>query len=211
MAEYSQREANFNKSLGGTFAGFAAAMVDADARAKDAHVDRITRILDTENVQFTSSTSLIGKEEKLTTVIDVPRIAVTKVNPIEIDDAEMSMTMSVSASQESSSDLASKTSVGGSGKVGFGPVSFGVKFSAEVSVSKTEKRKSDYRATTEARMHMRQSDPPEGLSVILDCISETVRAGLEINKGLMQRQAQALMDEVNPDAPAEAEEPSDGN
>ena len=192
MAEYAEREQGFNKSLGGVVAGFAAAIVDADSRAKDAHVDRIAKVLDAENVQFKASVSLIGREEKLETTIDVPRIAVTKVNPIEIDNAELKMSMSVSASQESESNIASKTSVGGSGKVGWGPVSFGVKFNAEVSVSKTEKRKSDYRSTTDASMTMRQGEAPEGLSVIIDTISETVRAGLEINKGLMQRQAEAM-------------------
>ena len=192
MAEYADREQGFNKSLGGVVAGFAAAIVDADSRAKDAHVDRIAKVLDAENVKFSASVSLIGRDEKLETTIEVPRIAVTVVNPVEIDSATLSMSMSVSASQESSSDLASKTSVGGSGKIGWGPVSFGVKFNAEVSVAKTEKRKSDYRSTTEAALSMKQGEAPEGLSVIIDTISETVRAGLEINKGLMQRQAEAM-------------------
>ena len=192
MAEYAEREMNFNKSLGGVVAGFAAAIVDADSRAKDAHVDRIAKVLDADNVQFSASVSLIGREEKLETTIDVPRIAVTVVNPVEIDSATLTMSMSVSASQESASDIASKTSVGGSGKIGWGPVSFGVKFNAEVSVAKTEKRKSDYRSTTEAYLSMKQGEAPEGLSVIIDTISETVRAGLEINKGLMQRQAEAM-------------------
>ena len=187
---FAQREQEFNKTLGGTVAGFAAAIVDADSRAKDAHVDRVAKVLDAPNVQFQSSVSLIGREERLSTTMDVPRIAVTKVNPIEIESADLAMSMSVSASQESSSDLASKTSVGGSGKIGWGPVSFGVKFNAEVSVAKSEKRSSDYRATTDAKMRMVQGTAPEGLSVIVDAISETVRTGLEINKGLMQLEAQ---------------------
>ena len=64
MAEYAEREMNFNKSLGGVVAGFAAAIVDADSRAKDAHVDRIAKVLDADNVQFSASVSLIGPRGK---------------------------------------------------------------------------------------------------------------------------------------------------
>ena len=42
---------------------------------------------------------------------------------------------------------------------------------------------------------MVQGAPPEALQSIMDTMNETVRVGLELNKGLMQHQAQALADE----------------
>ena len=195
MADFENRETNFNKSLGGTIAGFASAIVAADSAAKDAQVDRISTLLDKPNVQFSTSTSLIGSDQKLATVMDVPRIAVTRINPVEIEKATLKMSMSVSAHQETSSSSSKKAKTSGSLKVGWGPVSFGVSFSAEVSVQSSSKRSSDYRATTDAEMTMVQGAPPEALQSIMDTMNETVRVGLELNKGLMQHQAQALADE----------------
>ena len=156
MADFENRETNFNKSLGGTIAGFASAIVAADSAAKDAQVDRISTLLDKPNVQFSTSTSLIGSDQKLSTVMDVPRIAVTRINPVEIEKATLKMSMSVSAHQETSSSSSKKAKTSGSLKVGWGPVSFGVSFSAEVSVQSSSKRSSDYRATTDAEMTMVQ-------------------------------------------------------
>ena len=103
MADFENRETNFNKSLGGTIAGFASAIVAADSAAKDAQVDRISTLLDKPNVQFSTSTSLIGSAQTLSTVMAVPRIAVTRINPVEIEKATLKMSMSVSAHQETSS------------------------------------------------------------------------------------------------------------
>ena len=127
--------------------------------------------------------------------MDVPRIAVTRINPVEIEKATLKMSMSVSAHQETSSSSSKKAKTSGSLKVGWGPVSFGVSFSAEVSVQSSSKRSSDYRATTDAEMTMVQGAPPEALQSIMDTMNEPVRVGLELNKGLMQHQAQALADE----------------
>ena len=44
-------------------------------------------------------------------------------------------------------------------------------------------------------MVMVQGAAPEALQSIMDTMNETVRVGLELNKGLMQQQAQALADE----------------
>ena len=208
MADFENRETNFNKSLGGTIAGFASAIVAADSAAKDAQVDRISTLLGKPNVQFSTSTSLIGSDQKLSTVMDVPRIAVTRVNPVEIERATLKMSMSVSAHQETSSSSSKKGKTSGSMKAGWGPISFGVSFSAEVSVQSSQKRSSDYRSTTDAEMVMVQGAAPEALQSIMDTMNETVRVGLELNKGLMQQQAQALAEESGA---TPTEEPADGD
>ena len=209
MAEYADRERNFNDSLGPTMGKFAVAMVQADSLSKDAGLHRAMQLAGMDNVEFNTKTSLIGLDQPLETRMSVPPIAIVKSNPLEIQEANMSMDMTVSASQESSSSLKSDTEVKGSGSANFGFFKVGVSMKAAVSVAKESKRKSDYRATTHADLKMVQGDTPEGLARIIDAITETVSEGLAMNKVLIEKQAEKLSaatGEADPDALTSGEE-----
>ena len=192
MAEYEERERNYNDNLGQVVGRYATAIVEADSEAKDAHARRVLALAKAPNAEFSAKTSLIGFEEALETKISVPAMAVTDVRPIVVEEATLELDMTVSASQESESRLDSKTSASGSAKVGWGPFSVSMKMSADVSVGKTNKRKSDYRSHTNAKLTMRQGEVPEGLSLIMDSLNQTTAKGLQINQELIGRKAQAL-------------------
>ena len=185
--DFEGRETGFNTSLGGIVSGFCSAMVDADSAAKDAHVARMLRLLEGDNVEFNTDVSLIDRENPLRTRMSVPRISVTDTNPLEVQDVQMEMNMTVSASDYLERNLSSKTSVSAEAKAGWGPVSFGVKLRADVSVSETHKRKSDYSATTKAVVRMAQGNTPEALMRIMDAMSDTVSTGLKMNRMLIER------------------------
>ena len=205
MAEYEQRERAFNNGLGDVIGNFAVAAVEADNRAKDATIARYVDLLERGNVDFKAETSLIGMDENLETGISVPVISVAPIEPIVVEEAELKMSMTVSAHQEESSQsdksVASDTEIEGSGSGGFGPIRVKVRvkqgIKASMSTSSEKKRSSDYSSTTDARILLKQGAPPEGLMKVIDALASNTQKGLEINERLIERQAEAMAARVD--------------
>ena len=197
MAEYAEREKQFNQGLGQVIGDFAVAAVEADNMAKDATIQRYISLLEQGNVDFKASTTLVGMDESLQTGISVPAIAVAPIDPIVVEEAELHMSMTVSAHTEETIGTNSQIDAEGSAGVGIGPFQAKVKIKASVSVKTDKKRSSDYSATTDARIRLVQGTPPEGLMKIIDALSANTERGLQINERLIDRQAQALMGKVD--------------
>ena len=180
--QYEGREARYSKNIAETIGAFTVAIVKADSMAKDAAADRTIRLLQGENVKAGATISLIGSDTPLNVAMSLPRVAFTKVGPIEIEKATLKMGMTVSASQESASHLDSKTNIQVGASVGWGPFKASTKINSTISVSSDQKRKSDYSAHVDADVTMSQAEPPEGVKLVVDAINELVRVGLEISK-----------------------------
>ena len=211
MAEFREREKDYNDNLGQVVGRFCTAIVEADSEAKDAHTKRVLELLKVPNAEFIASTSLIGVKEPLQTRVSVPALSIVQANPIQIDNAKLTLDMTVSASHSDTSNLASKTSLEGKGKVGYGPFSISVKISSELSVAKESKRTSDYRSTTHAEVTMNQAAPPEGLMLIIDSLNKNTTKALEINQALIAAKAPQLAADAaaTDDAPALTDESSE--
>lgn len=213
MAEYQNRERDYNDNLGQVVGRFCTAIVEADSEAKDAHTKRVLSLLKLPNAEFVADTSVIGSKKPLQTRVSVPVMSVTDVKPIEISNATLTLDMSVSATTSDTTNIASKSSMEASGKVGYGPFSLGVKISADVSVAKESKRESDYRSTTHAEVTMNQGKTPEGLMLILDSLNKTTSKALEINQAIIQaKYGDAASDAAaTDDAPSPVEKDSGGD
>ena len=194
--QFAGREAAYNNGLGQVIAGFCTAIVDADSAAKDAHTNRVVALLDRPNAEFLAQTSLIGVDQPLQTRVSVPALAITQANPIQIEEANLSLDMTVNASQEDTTKINSKVGSEASVRAGWGPVSAGVKITAEVSVGKETKRASDYRSTTHADVKMTQAPTPEGLMLILDSMNKTTAKGLEINQQIIEAKLASLLEQA---------------
>ena len=72
-----------------------------------------------------------------------------------------------------------------------------ISIKASVAVHISKKRSSDYTATTDARMLLCQGLPPEGLMKIIDAITSNTMKGLDINKRLIDKQAERLTEKVD--------------
>ena len=212
----ADREAAFNKSIGGTMANFAMAAVIADSAAKDANIVRILELLERPNIDMSATTSLVGLDSNLETRINVPVVAISPINPLIVDNAHIVMDMSVSAHQSDNLNVKSDTTVSATASFGVGLFKISGTLTANVSVAKEQKRSSDYSATTHAELTLKQGDVPEGLAKIIDSMNSTVQKGLQLNEQLISKQAEKLAGEVDgdtlqplpvnkPDAPAGAE------
>ena len=123
---------------------------------------------------------------------------VTPNNPVVVSEANLHMSMSVSAQDSSEANKEYGGDLTAEGKVGWGPFSLSAKLSAHVSVSSTQKRSSDYSSTTDATLTMVQGPCPEGLAKIVDALVETVDTALRINAQLSMLTAQKAVAELLP-------------
>jgi len=161
---FAEREAAFNKSIGGTMANFAMAAVIADSAAKDANIVRILELLERPNIDMSATTSLVGLDSNLEARINVPVVAISPINPLIVDNAHIVMDMSVSAHQSDTLNVKSDTTVSATASFGIGLFKISGTLTANVSVAKEQKRSSDYSATTHAELTLKQGDVPEGLA-----------------------------------------------
>lgn len=194
--EFAGREQSYNNNLGAVIGRFATAIVEADSMAKDAHLQRALSLFEVPNPEFSAKTSLIGMKDGLETKISVPAITATDVRPVVIEEATLELDMTVSASRVSENTLQSKTAMKGSAgfRVGWGifSVSGSMEVSSDVSVGKMDKRSSDYRSHTNAKMRMVQGPLPEGLALIMDALNKNTSGTLELNKMIVAQQANRI-------------------
>ena len=206
MAEYENREANYNNGLGKVIGSFAMGCVQADNLAKDAYVQRQIMMMgeDPPNVDFVAKTNLIGLAQPLETRVSVPKIILAPSTPLMIEKAFLSMDMSVSASTEDNLAIKSDTEAEGSVKAGWGPISGELRIKSALSVAKDQKRSSDYTSTTHAELTMVQGPAPEGLMKIIDSLNATTARALDLNSILIEDQAEQLRIETGTAAPLPA-------
>ena len=207
MAEYENRERNYNNGLAKIMAQFAMGMVEADNMAKDAYVERQIELMGQEepNVEFRARTTLIGLEQALETKVSVPKIVLAPSRPIQIEEANMSMDMTVSAHSEEATAVDFGLEAEGEAGVGVGPFQAKLRVKASLAVHHEKKRSSDYTSTTHADLRMTQGEAPEGLMKIIDSLNATTVRALDLNADLIDRQYAELVRATGGELPAETE------
>ena len=100
MAEYENRERDYNNGLGKIVGSFAMGCVMADNMAKDAYIRRQIAMMaeDPPNVEFLARTNLIGIEQPLETRVSVPKIILAPSTPLMIENAHLSCLLYTSPS-----------------------------------------------------------------------------------------------------------------
>ena len=193
MAEYEDRERNYNNGLAKVVGAFAIGLVEADGASKDAYVDRQIRLMNQEvpNAEFRAKTTLIGLEQALETKVSVPKIVLAPSEPFIIERANLSMDMTVSASTEDNLSVRSDIEAEGEAKLGPLPVSLRIK--AAVSVAKDQKRRSDYTSTTHADLTMCQGNAPEAVMKIIDAMTANTVKALELNASIVEGEYRELV------------------
>ncbi len=197
MSEYENREANFNANLGQVIGSFATSAVHADTLAKLAYIERTEMLLEKENVDFTTETTLVNMTTPLQTRISVPPITLLDNKPLEINEASIDMSMTVHASTDETLNINTNTSADGSLRYGIFGQGASVKLSTRLSVDKSHKRHSDYTSTTTARLVLRQSNPSEGMSKVLDAIVRQTEKALSLNEIILDKQADKLAESAS--------------
>ena len=167
-------------------------LVHADSMAKDATLDRTLKAFDSGNFDLTTEVGLIGLDQPLKLSMNLPKAILTPLNPIEIQEAKMNLSMDISSHEESASALDSETEVSGSATVGAGLFKASMSVKANVGVHKSQKRSTDKRSSCEVDVTMGQGEQPEGVGRILDAMLTVVDKGTDMNLMLIEVQADKM-------------------
>ena len=184
MAEYREREASYAGMMQEQIKAFADVIVDTHEHIEDRSFQRFLNIMQqADNEQITLLMSILGIDEGLRYDASLPAILFMRLSGIGIDDdTYIEGHMDVSAMTSNTTAVKSDTKVEGSGKIGWGPVSIGVKIHSNIGVEHERKRESDYSAGVKWRLGFARQPAPEGMMKIYDSLMSIVQTGNEINK-----------------------------
>ena len=192
MAEYAEREKRFNNDLPKTVGNFMMAVSMADGMARMQSVEITRQILALPNVTLKQKIDILNRDKPLVYAASLPAVTFAETRPLlaETADLEMSMNVTASTTEEKSVDSSSE----GSGKAtfGFGLFKAEIGIKASVSTHSSKKRKSDYSATTDMKLHMARHPLPEGLALQLDAMNAVATACNEINVALAKAEASRI-------------------
>ena len=196
--DHAQREKQWGMTMGNLLGTYCSSIVDADARAKWAYIQRLKGVLDYPNLELIAESNLIGLDEPLKTHLSIPPVVLAPLRPIEINETHLKLTMEVSAHTMEKMGIDSKTEVTGKASISLGPFGHvGIGIKANVSVNKEKERTSDYRARSEVEVHFAQGEVPEGVARVLDSILNTVDKSLELNEMLVEQKAELMRQQVD--------------
>ena len=207
MAEYEERERQFNESLPGIVGNFMTAVCLADGRARMQAVEVTRQILELPNLDIQQKIGILNREDPLVFAQSLPSVIVSEPRPFLADTVDLEMSMTVSASTMSESSKDGEREIGGSGGFKIGPFSGSMSIKANTSTHSTKKRASDYSATTDMKLHMIRHPLSEGLAKSIDAMNEIGISMAQLNIGLANREVTRIAAEEDPQLPTDVVKP----
>ena len=206
MGEYKARETGYVDNMQEQIKGFADTIIDTHEHTEDRAFARVLNILqNAENEEIDQELSILGLPQSLKYHASLPAILFMRLGGYGLDDDTfIEGHMDVHAMTSSTTAVKSDTKIEGSGKIGWGPVSIGVKIHSNVGVEHERKRESDYSAGVKWRVGFKRLPAPEAVMKIVDALVSMQNAGNEINKSLAAQIAESLT--PSPDATPESED-----
>ena len=220
MAEYADREQSFNASLGHVMGGWMADIAKADLIRQQGWLEAVQALAKPDkegNVPtITLASGIKGAQDKPVSGADIsfPIVLAMLGEQFAGDEADLSMTMNVSASTLDETQGQQQGSAEGEGKFGIGGLSVSVKVSASFSESEDHKRESDYRATTSANLKMARVKTPEPIQRVMNAFMSIVDVECQIAKARIEQNAQQVAQQkgllpAGGDQPAPQPQPDD--
>lgn len=198
MAEYEDREQQFNASLGNVMGSWMVEIAKADLTRQQGWLEIVQALAKPDedgNIPLiTLASGIKGPDDKPLAGADIsfPIVLAMLGEQFAGTEAELDMTMNVSASTLDETQGQQQGSAEGEAKFGIAGLSATVKVSASFSESEDHKRESDYRATTSATLKMARVPTPEPIQRMLQAFLTTVDVEAQIAQSLIQGNAKAL-------------------
>ena len=211
MADMRGREESYGKTAKGQIAGILEAAITGEHHLEDMYMERLDHLFSLPNFSIVSLMSLLGIDPGLRYSANLPRLVAAKLGPLLIEEVELEGHMDVHASEEDDTHKEAKTGFEGSGKIGYGPVSIGIKVHGSMGISEDKKRSSDYSAGIKWRILAKKQDPPEALMKIIDALVRMQDKVTDMNMSIVEAEAETLRAAAFPDvAGDDADENADG-
>ena len=197
MAEYADREGQFDASLGNVMGGWMLDVAKADLSRQQGWLEAIQVLTqpdkDGKIPQITLASGISGADGKAISGADIsfPVALALMGQQFAASEADLAMTMNVSASTLDESKSQESGTASGEGKFGIGALSVTVKVSASFSASQDHKRASDYRATTTAAVKMTRVPTPEPVQRVLQAFMKIVDVECKITEAMIEGNARS--------------------
>ena len=195
MAEYADREKQFDASLGNVMGGWMLDVAKADLARQQGWLEAIQLLTQPDKTgkipEITLSSGITGSDGKPLSGADItfPVALALMGQQFAATEADLSMTMNVSASTLDETKGQQSGTAEGEGKFGIAGLSVTVKVSASFSEAEDHKRSSDYRATTTAAVKMARVPTPEPVQRVLQAFMGIVDVECQIAKALIEGNA----------------------
>ena len=195
MAEYEDREQQFDASLGNVMGGWMLDVAKADLARQQGWLEAIQLLTQPDKSgkipQITLASGITGVDGKPLSGADVtfPVALALMGQQFAGTEADLAMTMNVSASTLDETKGQESGSASGEGKFGILGLSITVKVSASFSASEDHKRASDYRATTTASVKMARVPTPEPVQRVLESFMSIVDVECKLAKAVIDGNA----------------------
>ena len=198
MAEYADREQQFDASLGNVMGGWMLDVAKADLARQQGWLEAIQVLTTPDKTgkipEIVLSSGIQGADGKPLSGADItfPVALALMGQQLAATEADLAMTMNVSASTLDETKGQQSGTATGEGKFGIAGLSVTVKVSASFSESEDHKRASDYRATTTAKVTMGRVPTPEPVQRCLDAFMKIVDVECQIAKAVIEGNAQKV-------------------
>ena len=197
MAEYTDREGQFDASLGNVMGGWMLDVAKADLARQQGWLEAIQDLTtpdkDGKIPTITLASGISGADGKAISGADIsfPVALALMGQQFAASEADLAMTMNVSASTLDETKGQESGTASGEGKFGIAGLSVTVKVSASFSASEDHKRESDYRATTTAKVTMTRVPTPEPVQRVLEAFMKIVDVECKITEAIIEGNARS--------------------
>ena len=197
MAEYEDREQQFDASLGDVMGSWMLEVAKADLTRQQGWLAAVEALSTPDKSgkvpTVTLSAGLKDADGKLDDSGNVtfPTVLALLGQQFAAEEADLAMTMNVSASQLSEVKGQQQGSAEGSASFGIGALKATVKVTASFSESEDRKRQSDYRATTTASVKMARVPTPEPIQRVLAAYLRIVDTECQLALAAVEANARA--------------------
>ena len=198
MAEYENREQQFDQSLGNVMGSWMLEIAKADLTRQQGWLSAVEALAkpdkDGNIPTITLHSGITGPDSKPISGADIsfPVVLSMLGEQFAGEEADLNMTMNVSASTLDASHGEEKGSAEGEASFGIAGIKATVKVSASFSEAQEHKRESDYRATTTANLKMARVKTPEPIQRVLQAFMKTVDVECQIASAIIENNAKQV-------------------
>ena len=192
-AAFAETERRYNLDAGSVLSAFVESMFQSDAYSKDMAFERTKEMLKQGNVDVQLTGRIPTLDDELSLELSIPTVTMMNLRSLEVANVNGSLDQSVHSFASDETKYSAQGSFRGHARVGWGPISVGVTIAGGTSCSGSRKRSSDRTATSHFEATCSQSEPPEGVGIIVDAANRFGTKFLSIAESVLEARMQEYL------------------
>ena len=199
--EFEAREEAIPQRLGALIHSFLHELTTAEYENRRNYAQFIQAVIAMENAKWGVDVGILTMEQALSIMASVPIAELVNMDYLGVDEAKQTLEFRVSASRKSNDKLTahaeSQTNIGTGGLLSILGGGGSCSISAGTTYMKENRRASDYSSTVKTEITVKRMPPPETVSFLGQVTQEVVRAGMDINRQIIEKQKDQLTDDAD--------------